>query len=279
MSAHKLRGDTEIERQPESAESSARQLSASTLAQRLRPIELQNYVVYLGFVLVLGFFSVYLGDTGFLTSDTLMNIVRQTTPVSIMAVGMAFALSAGEIDLSIGAVVALAALVTAIVLRQGSMLAAIPAGMGVGVSVGLVNGLITTKIRIPSFLVTLGTLSIITGLAQTVTDLQAVPILNSTYNFLFGSGSVGAISTLFLWTGAVLLLGHAIYRHTRFGRHVLATGGNREAAISAGISVDRIKITVLIISASTAALAGVLYAGGPHGAPDTLRGGELFTVI
>ncbi len=130
--------------------------AARTLAQRL---ELRNYVVYLGFLAILVFFSIALADQGFLTTDNLMNIIRQTTPISIMAIGMAFALSAGEIDLSIGAVVALSALVTGLVLRDVNMLAAIPAGLGVGLGVGLINGLITVKGRIPSFLVTLGSLS------------------------------------------------------------------------------------------------------------------------
>jgi ribose transport system permease protein len=270
---------TGIEERSDVAATRAAEAPLSRWAQGLRSLELQNYIVYLGFIVVLGFFAVTLQDTGFLTSDNLMNIVRQTTPISIMAIGMAFALSAGEIDLSIGAVVALAALVTAIFLREGSMVVAIPAGLGVGVAVGLVNGLITTKVRIPSFLVTLGTLSIVTGLGRAITDLSAVPIQNSGYNFLFGSGNLGAISTLFLWTGGALLLGHVVYRHTRFGRHVLATGGHKQAATSVGIKADRIKIAVLVISASTAAVAGMLYAGRLHGARYTLGETDLLTVI
>lgn len=254
----------------------ARTRPVRALAQRL---ELRNYVVYLGFLAILVFFSIALAGEGFLTTDNLMNIVRQTTPITIMAVGMAFALSAGEIDLSIGAVVALSALVTAIVLRDVNMAAAIPAGLGVGLAVGLVNGLITVKVRIPSFLVTLGTLSIVTGLARTITDLQAVPILDQAYTFAFGSGSWGSFSILFLWTAGALVIGHAVYRHTRFGRHVLATGGQREAADAVGIKTARIKASVLVISAMTASVAGMVYAGRLHGARYTLGETDLLTVI
>jgi ribose transport system permease protein len=250
--------------------------TARTLAQRL---ELRNYVVYLGFLAILVFFSIALADQGFLTTDNLMNIIRQTTPISIMAIGMAFALSAGEIDLSIGAVVALSALVTGLVLRDANMLAAIPAGLGVGLGVGLINGLITVKGRIPSFLVTLGSLSIVTGLARSITDLQAVPILNQTYNNAFGSGSLGSLSVLFLWTACAMLVGHAVYRHTRYGRHVLASGGQRDAAAAVGINTARIKASVLVISAMTASVAGMLYAGRLHGARYTLGESDLLTVI
>jgi ribose transport system permease protein len=235
--------------------------------------------VYLGFIAILVFFAITLSDRGFLTSGNLMNIIRQTTPISIMAIGMAFALSAGEIDLSVGAVVALAALVTGIVLREANMVLAIPAGLGVGLGVGLVNGFITVKVRIPSFLVTLGSLSIVTGLARTITDLQAVPIQDQPYNYVFGSGSFGDVSILFLWTAGAALIGHAVYRHTRFGRHVLATGGNRSAADSVGIRTGRIKISVLVITAMTAAVAGMLYAGRLHGARYTLGETDLLTVI
>jgi ribose transport system permease protein len=260
-------------------ESPVQEVARVGLRERLSLIDWRQYVVYLGFVAILIFFAIAVGGRGFLTFSNLMNIIRQTTPISIMAVGMAFALSAGEIDLSIGAVVALAALVTGLLLRETNMALAILGGLGVGLGVGLVNGIITVKVRIPSFLVTLGTLSIVTGLARTITDLQAVPILNKTYNDAFGSGAFGSFSILFVWTVAAMLIGHIVYRHATFGRHVLATGGNRTAAESVGIRTGRIKVAVLVISAMTAALAGMLYAGRLHGARYTLGETDLLTVI
>ncbi len=249
------------------------------LAERARLVDPRDHVVYAGFVLVLAFFAITLPDSGFVTANNLMNIVRQTTPVSVMAVGMTFALSAAEIDLSIAGTVALSSLVTALVLEHGAMALAIPAGIGVGIAIGLVNGVITTKMRIPSFLVTLGSFSIIVGIARWSTDLQAVPILNEGYNSAFGSGNVGPISTLFFWTAGFLFVGHVLYRHTKLGRHVLATGGNKQAALGVGIRTDRMKIYALVISALTAAIAGMLYAGRLHGARYTFGESDLLTVI
>jgi ribose transport system permease protein len=255
------------------------QANTADLTRRVRALDPRSYLVYLAFVVILCFFAIVLNDRGFLTVSNLLNILRQTAPISIMAIGAAFALSAGEIDLSIGAVVALAALVTAVVLDANGLVWGIVAGISVGAVVGLFNGLLVIKVRIPSFLVTLGTLSIVTGLARTITDLQSVPIQDTTYNYVFGSGAVGPISTLLLWTAFGVLLGHIIYRHTRFGQHVLATGGNRAAANYVGVNTGRIKIAVLVISSMTAALAGMLYAGRLHSARYTLGEADLLTVI
>jgi ribose transport system permease protein len=245
----------------------------------LGSVDWREYVVYAALVLVFTFFAVMAGDRGFLTGSNLLNIVRQTTPITIMAVGMVFALCAGEIDLSIGSVVALSSLVAAVLLRDGSIALAVAGGLGVGLAVGLINGLATVKLRIPSFLVTLGTMSVVAGEARSITKLQAVAIENSTFNFLMGSGSLGPIPILLVWTLVVALIGHIFLKETVFGRHVLATGGNRGAAQSVGIKTQRIKVAALTISATTAALAGMLYAGRLNGARYTLGEADLLTVI
>ena len=123
-------------------------------------------IVYLGFVLLFVVFAIVLRDSGFLTVDNQLNILRQTAFVSVMAFGTTFALSAGEIDLSIGQVVALSAMVTAVLLRDASAIVAVPAGLLVGVGVGLANGLLTTGLRVPSFLITLGTAGVVGGLSD-----------------------------------------------------------------------------------------------------------------
>lgn len=246
---------------------------------RLRSFDFRNYVVYLSFLVILAFFSLVLFDRGFLSPDNFMNILRQTAMVSVMAIGMAFTLSAGEIDLSISSTVALAALVGALVVQQTNPLFAILAALGVGLGVGLANGLLVTKLRIPAFLVTLGSAGIVSGLAREITNLQAVPITDQSFNFIFGSGDLGPISMLFVWTTILLVVGHVVYRKTPFGRAVLATGGNRAAARFSGVPVERIRIAVLVISAMAAAFAGLLYAGRLHGARYTLGEQDLLTVI
>jgi ribose transport system permease protein len=248
------------------------------LGGRFAGFSWRNYVVYLGFLVVFAFFAVVLGRD-FVTVSNLLNIIQTSAPISVMAVGTAFVLSAGEIDLSIGAIVALAALVTARLLELTNPLFAVLGGLAVGLGFGAFNGIITVKVRIPSFLVTLGTLSIVAGLARIITDLQSVPVLEGRYLAVFGSGSIGAISSLVIWTIVVLLVGHLVYRHTAFGQHVLATGGNRKAAESVGINTDRVKVAVLMISGLTAALAGLLYSGWLQGARYSLGEADLLTVI
>jgi ribose transport system permease protein len=236
-------------------------------------------IVYAGLVAVTAVFAVVLRDSGFLTLDNFSNILKQTAMVSIMAFGMTFALSAGEIDLSIGQVVGLSSLVAAVLLREASIMAAVPAALGVGLVVGLVNGLLMTRLRVPSFLITLGTAGIVGGLARIITNLQAVPITDEIFTFWFGTGEVGPIPILLIWTLAVLLLSHVLYRKSTFGRKILATGGNRIAAKYSGINTDRTRIAALVACSLAAALAGILYAGRLHGARYTIGETDLLTVI
>jgi ribose transport system permease protein len=258
---------------------SAPEASGSPLREWLHGGRLGALVVYVGFLAILFFFAVALRDKGFLTFDNMMTIVRQTTPVTVMAVGMTFALSTGQIDLSIGATVALSALVAALVLREVGVWLAVPAGLAVGTLVGAANGVLTVSLRIPALLVTLGTLGIVTGLARMITNLEAVPTLDEGFNFAFGSGSVGPVSVLLLWTLAALAVGHAVLHHTVFGRHLLATGGDIAAARASGVKTARITILAFVISGLTASLAGLLYTGRLHGARYTLGEADLLTVI
>lgn len=249
------------------------------IKKRIQSFNLQKYVVYLSFFLILLFFGITLKDKGFLSGGNIMNVLRQTAMVSVMAIGMTFTITAGDIDLSIGSTVALSALVTALALRSYSVIVAVLAGLTVGFVVGLVNGVITAKVRIPAFLVTLGTSGAISGLARTITNLEAVPITNESFNYLFGSGNIGPFSTLFIWTIILTIIGHLLLKKTPFGRAVHATGGNRSAARYSGVHTDRIRIIVLIISSLTAAMAGLLYAGRLHGARYTLGETDVMTVI
>jgi ribose transport system permease protein len=252
---------------------------ARSASARLRALDPRAYVVYLAFLLILAFFAVTLSDDGFLASENLLNIVKQTAPISIMAVATVFVLSAGEIDLSIGSVVALSSLVAAVVLRDVGLLAGIAAGIGTGVAVGLVNGFFVTVVRLPSFLVTLATMGLVEGLARSITDLRSVAITNLTFIDTFGTGDLGPISSIVLWTLGVVAVGHFVYRHRRFGAHVLATGDNAAAARVTGIRVDRVKLAVLVLSGATAALAGLLYAGRLQGANYNLGSSDLLLVI
>ena len=266
-----------------SQEGTSRWLSLTSVPHRstasVRSIDPRSYVVYLAFLLILGFFAVTLSDDGFLTSANLLNIARQTAPISIMAVATVFVLSAGEIDLSIGSVVAVSSLVGAVVIRDHGLVLGVAAGLATGLVVGLVNGLFVTLLRLPSFLVTLATMGLVLGLARSITDLRSVAITDTTFVNIFGSGDFGPVPSLALWTLGVVVIGHFVYRQTRFGAHVLATGDNAAGARVTGIRVERVKVAVLMLSATAASLAGLLYAGRLQSANYNIGSSDLLLVI
>ncbi|MGH1482225.1 MAG: ABC transporter permease [Geminicoccales bacterium] len=246
---------------------------------KLKEADFRPYVIYLGFLAIFLFFAATLWDDGFLTQRNLTNIVLQTAPATIMAIGLVFVLSAGEIDLSFGSIVAVSALVAALVLREQPLVLGIAAGLGAGLLIGAVNGLLVAYLRLPSFLVTLATLGLFAGVARTLTDLRSIPVINDAFTGFFGSGRLFGVPSLVLWTIGAVVVGHFIYRHTRFGAHVLATGDNARAALVSGIKTARVRLAVLMLSGACAGLAGLLYAGRLQAAKYTLGESDLMTVI
>ncbi|MEW6990174.1 ABC transporter permease [Colwelliaceae bacterium 6441] len=236
------------------------------------------YIYYI-FLFVMLFFAVVLHDTAFLTVSNFMNIVKQTAPLTIMAVGLTFALAVGHIDLSIGSTVALSALVGALLLQYTSIPLAVLGALSVGIIVGLVNGFLIERLQVSSLLITLGTMGIVTGIARQLTNLESVPIINQDFNFIFGAGSVLGIPVLLIWTVGIGAIAYIILNKLSAGRHLLAVGGNPSASRAMGLKVTRIRIYALLTSSTAAALAGLLYAGRLHGARYTLGEADLLTVI
>lgn len=254
--------------------------NTSETLERLRKFNWRQYIVYIAFIAVFAYFAITLNADGFLTSNNIMNIVRQTAIISIMAVAMTFVISAAEIDLSVGSIAALASLTTAMAIEAGyGIVGGIVAGLGTGFVIGMVNGWLVTKVNIPSFLVTLGMMGIAKGLAMWITDTAPVPILNDTYSYLFGSGDIGKVPVLLLWTLVVVVIGHVVLRKTAFGRKTLATGGNQNAARFSGVNVAKTKLAVLAASGLVAGLAGMLYAGRMHAGRYTFGEGDELSVI
>jgi ribose transport system permease protein len=120
---------------------------------------------------------------------------------------------------------------------------------------------------------------IVFGFARWITNLRSVPITNDKYNMIFGSGDIGPVSSLFIWTIILVVIGQVFLKKTAFGRYVLATGGNKISASFTGINISNIKLSVLTLNGVAAALAGMLYAGRLHGARYTLGEQDLMTVI
>jgi len=225
------------------------------------------------------FFAIVLKDSGFLSVRNLSNIVLQTAPVTVMAIGLVFVMSAGEIDLSIGSTVAVSALVSAVTLPYYGALTAVVAGLGAGILIGFFNGVLVAWIRLPSFLVTLATMGLLAGVARSMTNLRSIPVIDEGFTGFFGSGTLLGVPSLIWWTAICIGIAHLIYRQTRFGAHLLALGDNPRAASVSGINVIKMRLSVLMISGACAALAGLLYAGRLQSARYTLGESDLMTVI
>jgi ribose transport system permease protein len=247
---------------------------------RFKGLDWRNYIVYLAFIGVIIYFSITLHDQGFVTTDNLLNIIRQTAMISLMGLAMTFVISTGEIDLSVGSIAALSSLTAALALQAGLGVASgLVVGLGTGLVVGLINGLLVTKVAIPSFLATLGTMGAVKGLAMWITDTAPVPIVNPTFNFIFGSGDIGPIPILLIWTLVATVIAHILLRKTAFGRQTLATGGNESAAKFSGIKTGKIKLLVFLGTGLMAGFAGLLYAGRMHAGRFTFGEGDELSVI
>lgn len=236
-----------------------------------------QYVVYGAFVLIFLFFAATLRGQGFLSTDNLLNIIRQTAIIAIMA--MTFVLSAGEIDLSIGSIAGLVSVVTGLVLNDHGLALAVAAGLATGLFVGLVNGGLTAWVGVPSFLATLGLMGMARGAGMWVSHTAAVPIVDKTFTYAFGSGNIGPLPVLVLWMAAMAVVAHVGLRHTPFGQKVLATGGGETAARYSGVNTRLIKFQVLLLTALAASLAGMLYAGRLHSGRFQLGEGDELSVI
>lgn len=235
--------------------------AAQGIKDYFKELDWRRYVIYIGFVVVFVFFAIFLRDEGFLSSNNILNIFRQTATITVIAVGMTYVIACAEIDLSVGSVAGLSSVCTAMAVSSYGIVPGIMAGLAVGIIVGSINGGLVSMLGIPSFLVTLGMLGIAAGVAQWITDSAPQPILNDTFNTIFGSGNIGPVPGLLVWSALFVIIGAIVLNRTRFGRQVVATGGNRTAADFTGIKTKRIKFQVLLLSATVASIAGMLYAG------------------
>ena len=218
-----------------------------TTVRRRITFDWRRDIIYVGFVAVVIVFSILLRDQGFISTTSLMNILRQTAIVTVIAVGMTYVIAAAEIDLSVGSVAGLASVLTAMTLSHFGLVPGILAGLFVGVTIGAINGALVAFAKIPSFLVTLAMMGIAFGIAQWITASAPQPILDMTYNNAFGGSSIGPIPVLIVWMLVVVVVGSVVLKKMRFGRQ--------------GIKTRWIRFRVMLICSVGAALAGMLYAG------------------
>jgi ribose/xylose/arabinose/galactoside ABC-type transport system permease subunit len=244
---------------------------AQTLLRGERP-----YMLYIAFVVLLVVFS--LSSPWFLSLDNFLNIGRQTTLVSIIAVGMTFVIVARQIDLSVASTLALSGMAAALAMAHvyNSWLVGAAAGLATGAIVGLINGVVATQLSIPSFLVTLGSLSVARGLAMMITNTKPVIITNETYFKIFGEGVIFGIPVPIAWTLAATIAGILLLHFNIFGRRIYAVGGNPTAALYSGVDTKTVTTWAFIITGALAGLAALVLSARSHAArPDVVQGMEL----
>lgn len=195
----------------------------------------------------------------FLTGSNMMGILRQAAVYVIMGLGMSFVMMTGGVDLSQGSLLALVGVVAAsIVESSGSILLAILAAIAVGAAVGTVNGTIIACLKIPPFIMTLGTMYLCRGLTLVITQATPITVTNTAFKKI-GAGTLAGLPVPVYIFIVAAIIGQFILSYTATGRFVLAVGSNREAARLSGIKTRWNECKVYIISGIMVAIAGVVY--------------------
>ncbi len=193
-------------------------------------------------------------NSTFYQPSNLIDIMLQSSINAVIAVGMTLVIMTKGIDLSVGSIVGLSSMVCADMLSHG-LLAGVGAGLLVGLLCGLLNGVLIARLKLPDFIVTLGTLSIFRGAALIYTDGQPIYGLPKEFRAIF-AGRILEIPTPVLLAVAVAALAWLLVRYTALGEQIIAIGGNEEAARLSGINIEKVKVTVYAISGVLSSLAG-----------------------
>jgi ribose/xylose/arabinose/galactoside ABC-type transport system permease subunit len=196
----------------------------------------------------------------FATPENLVNVLRQNSMLGLVALGMTFVILTGGIDLSVGALLAVAGVVAAMLSPHGSLVA-IAGGLGAATLLGIVNGVLITKVRIQPFIVTLAMLIAARALALAATNEQSVTVrADATALTWLGRGELGPVPVPVVLFVLAYVLGWITLRYTRFGRYVYAIGDSEDAARLMGLPADRIVIATYAASGALAGLAGIVLA-------------------
>ncbi|HEV2900457.1 MAG TPA: ABC transporter permease [Pseudaminobacter sp.] len=222
----------------------------------------QTFWVLIAVILACVFLS--FATDSFATTRNLYNITRNVTFVAIIALGMTMVIITGGIDLSVGSVLALCSMVLGVTMHAGyGIEIGIAAAIGTALVIGAFNGILIAYLGFPSFVVTLGMLSIARSLAMVASGNTVVFEFGPDHDKLLalGGGSTFGIANPVLYMIVLALLTGFVLRWTKFGRHVFAIGGNEHAATLTGVPVKPIKVAVYVISALSAGIAGIIQTG------------------
>jgi ribose transport system permease protein len=194
----------------------------------------------------------------FLRPNNLSSLAITAAIIAVPGLGMTLAIAMGGLDLSIGSIQALTACIAAGLLAVTDIPLTIGGTLLVGALVGLINGLIITRLRVPAFVATLGMMSILRGAALLITNGQSVLLMDEPEFARLNSAQLLGIPVPVIIALIVFAVFYVLLRHTPFGRHLCAIGGNEKAAQATGLKVDRVKIIVFMLVGMTAALSGVM---------------------
>jgi ribose/xylose/arabinose/galactoside ABC-type transport system permease subunit len=197
---------------------------------------------------------------GFFTYTNLTNTLIAASITAVTGLGMTFAIAMGGFDLSVGSVQVLTAIVVASLLSVVGPALAILGAVLTGLAIGLLNGVLISKLRLPAFVVTFGMMSVIRGVALLVTQGQSVMITKHVEFGLLNNGKILWLPVPFFIMAIVFAILSILLKNTAFGRHACAIGGNRAAAIVSGVNIDRVTIAVFGLVGVTAAISGVMLA-------------------
>ncbi|MEM5315037.1 ribose ABC transporter permease [Paraburkholderia sp. JHI869] len=217
----------------------------------------------------------------FLTLDNLLNVMRQASINALIAFGMTLVILLGGIDLSAGSVLALSSVIIATLLSAGTpAIFATLAGLAAGGLMGFANGLVISKGRVAPFIATLGSMTVLRGLALVVSNGSPISSFNSDFFSLLGGGYVARLVPIPVVLMLVMFgVFWVLLRKTVFGRHIYATGGNAESAKLSGVKVDRIQLWVYTIAGVMSALAGVVLTSRLNSAQPTAGTGYELDAI
>ena len=214
----------------------------------------QQYGLAISFIMLC--FALALLSDRFFTTNNLINILRQSTINGIIAVGMTLVIFTRGIDLSVGSVLALSAVITADALQKGMpVYLAIPFGLLIGALLGLISGWLVTKMRVPPFIATLGLMTFGRGLALTYTQGKPITGLPDAFRFL-GIGYLGSVPMPVVIAVLVFAVGYIALTRMKFGEYIYAIGNNETAAELSGIPVKKYVTLTYVITGALSALAG-----------------------
>jgi simple sugar transport system permease protein len=239
--------------------------AAAQGASRVRSLTLRDRFVALGGVASIALFFIAvcllfgLSTQSFLTSNNILNVIRQSAPLLIVAGTMTLVITTGGIDLSVGSVIALVSALSAYFLQQGVPWPLVVVGMlAVGAAIGAIQGFFIAYEGVPAFIVTLAGLSVIRGFALLITGGYSIPVDPASGFGDIGRAWVFGLPLPALIAIGVLLVVYVVFNATRFGRYVTGMGSNAEAVRRAGVDIRRTGLAVYMFSSASAALAGVI---------------------